>query len=458
MALLSFSGLATGIDTGSIVDQLVKIRRRPLELDIASRDATQATRDAFATLESKLLAIRTTLTDLRTPADVLVKTASASDPEVLSATAGTGAHDGITTVTVAALATASRATASTGLGDPGDPVAAGAGVFAFTVGGGDTQSVTLSASTTLTELADAINALGAGAIASVVNVGAPAAPSHKLQIVANATGTTSDIAIVTDGTTLGITAAAGTNAQFTISGFTETIERASNAVTDVIPGVTFVLRQAGASADVVIADDADAILEKVQSFVDAYNDLVAFVRENSEVTRLDAETSTAGPFAANPTARGVLDRLRETVRTAVTDAADGVTTLSQIGIATQQDGSLTFDTSGFYDTFAGSAQGVAEVFGGVGSGDGVGDRLHATITDLTAADGLLDNVQEALDDTLRRADDGIAVGERAVEAFAADLEAQFAALEAAVNTIQSQGDFLVAQLASTRDLGRRNRT
>jgi flagellar hook-associated protein 2 len=448
MALLSFSGLATGIDTASIVDELVALRRRPLDLEIDNRDATQDKRDAFSTLQSKLLAVRSALARLRTPDDVRSKSASTSDGDVLTATAGLGAGNGITTVTVAQLASASRATASVGLGDVTDTVAGGTGTFAFTVGGGDTQTVDVTASTTLQELVDGINDLNAGVTASAINVGTPSAASYKLQIVANATGTPSDLAVVNDDTTLGVSATAGTNAQFTVSGFAETIERASNTIGDVIPGVTFALKQSGAAAEVTVTDDAESVEDTVQGFVDAFNDLVTFVNENSAITEVDEDTLEAGPFAANPTVRGVLDRLREHVRTSIGDAAGGVTTLSQIGIATQQDGTLRFDAATFQAEFGASAQGVAELFGGVGETAGVGDLLHDTITDLTSAGGLLANVQSGLDDAIRRADDAIDLGERASEAFRAGLEAQFAALERTVGTIQAQGDFLLAQLVA----------
>lgn len=456
MAVFSFNGLATGLDTGSIVDELVKIRRRPLDFEIVNRAAKQDTRDAFGSLESKLLAVRTALNNLRTPADVLTKAAASSDTDLLTATAGTGAASGITTVTVTGLAAASRATAATGLADTSDTVASGAGTFQFTVGGGDPQTVDLTATTTLQELVDGINALNAGVTASTVNVGTPSAASYKLQIVANSAGTTSNIAIVNDDTTLGISATKGSNATFTITGFAEEIERASNTVGDVIPGVTLTLKQSGGAAEVVVSDDAEAVEAKVQAFVDAFNDLVAFVKQNSTIDRIDEETSEVGALAANPTVRGVLDRLRQDIRTSIEDTTGGVTTLSQIGIATQQDGTLAFDPATFQSEFAQSPLGVGELFGGVGSGDGVGDLLHDTITDLTQVGGLLTNVQDNLDGELRRADDAIEAGERAIDAFRADLEAQFVALETTVSTIQSQGDFLLQQLVSIRNLVPRN--
>jgi flagellar hook-associated protein 2 len=446
MASFSFSGIATGLDTATIVDQLVKIRRRPLDLEIADRDATQEKRDAFSTLETKLLAVRSALANLRAPTDVLVKTAATSDEDVLAATAGTGAANGITNVNVTQLASASRATASTGRGDVTETVAGGTGTFAFTVGDGDVQTVNLTAATTLDELIDSINALNAGVTASAVNVGTPSAASYKLQIVANNTGTPSNIAVVNDGTSLGITATAGTNAQFTISGFTETIERASNTIGDVIPGVSIQLKRSNAAAEVTVGDDGEAVETKVQDFVDAFNDLVTFVNENSQIEEVDEETLEAGPFVGNPTVRGILDRLRTQIGTSITDTASGVTTLSQIGIATQQDGTLRFDAVAFGSQFGTSPQGVSELFGGVGTADGVGDLIHASITQLTQAGGLLPNVQSGLDEEIARADDAIDAGERAIDAFRADLEAQFVSLESTVGTIQAQGNFLLTQL------------
>ena len=450
MALLSFSGLATGLDTGAIIDGLVAIRRRPLDLEIASRADTQATRDAFATLETKLLALRTALKDLRTPDDVRSKLASSTDDAVIQATAGRGAAVGVTSVNVVQLASASRATATSGVADLDDVVAAGAGTFVFSVGGGDAQTVDLTAATTLQDLIDGINALGAGVSASAVNVGSTTTPVYKLQIVATDTGSVSDIAIATDGTTLGVSAIAATDAQFTISGFAETIERSSNTVTDVVPGVTLLLKKADATADVTVLDDADAVQAKIQGVVDAFNDIVAFIDENSAVTRTDEESIEVGPLAASPTVRGIMARLRQDLRTSILDTGGGVATLSQIGIATQRDGTLAFDASTFRSVFDANAQGVGQLLGGVGEGSGVTDLLHDSITDLTGVEGFLVGVQRNLDDSLRRADDSIEAGERAIDAFRRDLEAQFAALERSVGAIQSQGDFLVSQLQSVR--------
>jgi flagellar hook-associated protein 2 len=457
VAVFSFSGLATGLDTGSIVDQLTAIRRRPLDLEITRRDERQATRDAFGEFGTKLLSVKTALQNLRTSTDALDKTASSSADGVLTASAGVGAANGVTSINVTQLAGASRATATTGVSALDATVAGGAGAFEFTVGGGDTQSVALTASTTLEGLIEEINGLNAGVIASAVDVGTPGASNYKLQVVASESGTTGDIAVLNDGTSLGISATAGTNAQFTITGFPDTIERASNTVSDVLTGVTLQLKSAGASADVTVANDGEAIEAKVQAFVDAFNELQTFVNDNTGINRLDDESFAVGTLATNPTIRGVMEQLRTDIRTSIADTSSGVSTLSQLGIATQQDGTLSFDTATFQSELAAKPQGVAEVLGGVGTEHGVADLLHNSITNLTQFGGLLDQVDNNFNDEIRRADDSIANGERAIEAFRADLERTFAVLESTVNTIKSQGDFLLAQLTAVGNTAPGNR-
>jgi len=457
VAVFSFSGLATGLDTGSIIDQLTAIRRRPLDLEITRRDERQATRDAFGEFESKLLSVKTALQNLRTSTDALDKTASSSDDSVLTVSAGVGAANGVTSINVTQLASASRATATTGVSALDATVAGGAGTFEFTVGGGDTQSVALTASTTLEGLIEEINSLNAGVIASAVDVGTPGASNYKLQVVSTESGTSGDIVVLNDDTSLGISATVGTNAQFTITGFPDVIERASNTVSDVLTGVTLQLKSAGASADVTVANDGDAIEAKVQAFVDAFNELQTLVNDNTNIDRVDDESSTVGALANNPTIRGVMEQLRTAIRTSIADTSGGVSTLSQLGIATQLDGTLSFDTAAFQTELAAKPLGVAEVFGGVGTGNGVADLLHNAITNLTQFGGLLDQVDNSFDAEIRRADDSIANGERAIEAFRADLERTFAVLESTVNTIQSQGDFLLSQLTAVGNSAPGNR-
>jgi len=69
----------------------------------------------------------------------------------------------------------------------------------------------------------------------------------------------------------------------------------------------------------------------------------------------------------------------------------------------------------------------------------------ASITD--SLDGTLKHRTEAIDDTIQNLDDRIADTQRRVEQYRTSLVRKFSALEGAMATLQSQGNFLSSQLA-----------
>src|SRR5581483_5167430 len=104
MATINIGGLATGLDTNSIVDQLVRLeQRRSVDVLTAQQSDATARQTAFQTFGTKLGAVD----KLRDSSRAVARKATSSDATVLSAVAGTGATRGTTEVTVTALARAS---------------------------------------------------------------------------------------------------------------------------------------------------------------------------------------------------------------------------------------------------------------------------------------------------------------------------------------------------------------
>lgn len=79
----------------------------------------------------------------------------------------------------------------------GSAIATANGNFEFKVGAGATQTVAVTAATTLQDLVTAINGLAAGATATALNIG-----TFKMQMVSDEPGAATTLAIVTDDTTL----------------------------------------------------------------------------------------------------------------------------------------------------------------------------------------------------------------------------------------------------------------
>jgi flagellar hook-associated protein 2 len=445
--VITVGGLATGLDTNSIIQKLVSIERRPLDLLGQRIGQVQGTKEAVASVSGKLSALSSALGGLKTVDGVLVRRASATDDTVLKVSAGAGAARGSTTLTVTQLARGSVAGAAVGVASATSTVATGPGTFQFQVGTGAVQSVAVDATTTLTGLAEAINGLGAGVTASAVNLGTAASPDFRLQIVTAATGASSTIAVVQDDTTLAVQATqAGQDAQFTVSGFAGTFARESNTFADVLPGVTISLRDVG-TAGITVDDDADAIVDQVKGVVNAFNDLVAFVDRESTVEQArEGEDVQLGSLAGDSTVRRTVSRVHEIFSAPVAAADGGYVNLASLGLTTQRDGTIGFNESTFRAALGADAEAVAEVFAGQGATGGVADDLAAFLAEATSTGGALSIHTTALDDQIKSLQKQIDVGQRTVDAVEENLRRQFAALESLVSSLQSQSGFLQAAL------------
>ena len=438
--LITVGGLATGIDTNSIIDKLVALEKRPVALLGVEVQDVQATQTSINTLGGKLSTLRSAAHALGTTDGVLVRAATSSDTDVLAAAAGAGAQPGSVVLTITQLARGSVAGATVGVASATSTVASGPGTFQFQVGSGTVKSVNVDATTTLQGLATAINALDAGVTASAVNLGTASAPDFRLEIASKATGATSTVTVTHDDTALAVqTAQAGQNAQFTVDGFSGTFERESNTFGDVLSGVTVTLRDKG-TATVSVADDADAITDKVKTLVAAFNDIVTFVTGESQVTETQDKSDVAlGSLATDSTVKHLVARLHEVFSESVGGA---YTNLSSLGLATQQDGTIAFDEGKFRTALGSDSTAVAATFAGAGTASGVAKDLSALIDGMTGSGGTLALHTTALNDQIRSLQDQIDAGQREVDAFEVNLRQQFTALETFVSGLKNQGSFL----------------
>jgi len=447
---ISVGGLASGLDSDSIIEKLVALERRPIDLLQQQQTDLQKTQTSIGSLSSKLGTLRTASVALETSAGVLVRKAASSDDSVVGAAAGLGAQRGSATVTVSQLARGSVAGATVGVASTGSTVATGSGTFQFKVGDGDVQSIDVTSTTSLQDLADAITGVDAGVTASAVNLGTAAVPDYRLQIVSTDTGASSTITVLHDDTNLAVqTSQAGQNAQFTVEGFTGTFERESNSFSDVLLGVTFTLKDTGTST-VTVADDTDEIVKRAKALTDAFNEAVTFVSDESTVQEsTDKETLTVGSLAGDTTARRIASRLHDLFSAPLDGGATRFVNLASVGFATQRDGTITFDESKFRAALAEDPDGVAAVFAGNDSDQGIARDITQFIDQTTGAGGAIAIRTKGLDDQAQALQVQIDSDEAHLTTFEANLRAQFNALETLVSGLQSQAGFLAAALKSS---------
>jgi flagellar hook-associated protein 2 len=137
--ITSSVGLISGINTGSIIDQLIAIEQQPvtqLQAQIANNTAQQS---AFTAFQSQLSTIQSVGQALERPLTWASATATSSNTSALTATASPGASTGSFQFNVAQLVTAQQSI-SNGYGSNSSLV--GAGNITVTLGGGNLNSPT----------------------------------------------------------------------------------------------------------------------------------------------------------------------------------------------------------------------------------------------------------------------------------------------------------------------------
>lgn len=108
MASIQLPGLSTGLDTSSLIAQLMQVERRRLTMFESTIAKKKETRTAVNELQSKLNAFKTALNALSNATQLRAFNATSSNSDKMSVSAGTGAHEGSHSVQIKQLATANR--------------------------------------------------------------------------------------------------------------------------------------------------------------------------------------------------------------------------------------------------------------------------------------------------------------------------------------------------------------
>jgi len=455
MANVQFGGLITGLDTNALISGLVKAEQGPINILQNQKAALQVQQGVYTTLIGSLGGLKSTAQSLSLATDFDKKTAASSDDAVLTASADSTALTGYNTVIVDTLAKAQsiKSVSFTGASD-----SIGTGTLTIHVGATSTDVTIDSSNNTLTGLKSAINSSGAAVTASVVNAGTSASPDYRLLVQSKETGTANAVTIT--GTLSGGTdpfAGGGTivqaaaDAVFSVNGLA--LSRSSNTISDVIPGVTFVLLKEGnhngvvestdTSANVTVSADSAAIKSAISQFVDSYNAVNKIVIDQFT---LDPDTKRQGALAGDAALRGVSSQLRSQLSQAGGNGA-GVKYLSDIGITFQKDGSLTVDDGKLTNALATDPTGVSNLFALVQNG--IGKRIPDTVDNfISSFNGSLAFRQNGIQADIDRIDQKVASEQQRINALQDRLTKQFSDLEQVVSQLKSQNDYLVQHLTS----------
>ena len=456
---ISFGGLGNGVDFGPIVDALVKAEHLPIDSLTQRKLQVQEKQTEFGLLAAKLLSLQGLASSLRTRVSFnknQLNVASPSAQPPLSASVSSSAAPGTYQVTVNQLASAHQiiSKASTAVSSTDADIIGGAsGTFQFQVGTGSIQTVNLNTLSTLDDLRAAINDLGAGVSASILNTGSEDLPQFGLVLSANETGLTQAITIVADDTildmvTTGVDTFQAAQDSEVVLGVTDagsgttgiTINRSSNALTDVVAGLTLNLQAVDADNPVTISvtQDNGAVKEAITDFVKGYNEIMTFVKER---TFYNTETKERGIFVGESFARNVLDRVRESVFSQI----NGLTTYtgaSQIGFETQTaDGTIKLNEETLDSALSTNFSAVRDLFvkNATTGTNGIAQLVVDAIDGLDDIEtGSLTRRQNALTKQVNEFTNQISLKEEALARFEEQQRLKFANLDGLLSRLQSQ--------------------
>lgn len=441
---ISFSGLASGLDTASIVKQLVQVESQPIVRLQKQQSDIDAKSKKLTTLQTSLDDLRNAALALDTRNEALPTQATSTNPSVVGASATGGASLGSYQIKVDQLATAARVYSSSFSG-PDTAALFGTGTMSMSIGG-SSYDIAVDASDTLDSLVSKIQASGAPVSAGLLYDGT----GYRLAISGRATGAANALTITEGGLTLGVSnpanvASTAQDARFEIDGITVT--RSTNVVADAIRGVTLQLHGAtapGAIDHVEVGTDTSALATNVKKLVDAYNKVNTFIAGEEDWS---GSAKDATSLNGDSTLRSVQSRLHSAILAPVAGLTGKYTTLASLGISVQKDGSLSLDQAKLETALGDSPEAVAAVLGQDGTG-AMTVIAHAADYFSDTTNGLLTQRLTSMSKARRALDDQVTQMQARIDQYQTLLQNQFATLERTMSSLKSQGDQLTAALAS----------
>ncbi|MFP4355091.1 MAG: flagellar filament capping protein FliD [Phycisphaerae bacterium] len=365
------------MDTTALIESTLAAEAQPLNILASRKTDYQNKTKAIEDLEQRFAQLQSAIGKLDTVDELKQVAATSSNKDVATVSAGDGAAMGSHTVEINKLATSERRVHA-GLASAETLV--GAGTFTYSYNGVE-RTVVTSAETTLEELKNLINndADNPGVTASLLEYTAGVDQNVHLVLQGQDSGADYGISMVntdpnalaafTDDEASFLTTQTASNSQVRIDGYptADWIERSSNSLSDLIPGVTVTLQNVG-TTNLNLARKTGNIEGGLQNVVDVYNGLKSAI---DAYTGYDEETGKSGVLQGDTTLNSLLARIRQQLVGSVdgfVDGQDGYTLVSQLGLSVDRYGEMSLDKGELNEALNADYSGVLNLIGAVNSG------------------------------------------------------------------------------------------
>jgi len=184
-------------------------------------------------------------------------------------------------------------------------------------------------------------------------------------------------------------------------------------------------------------------LGQLSSFVNAYNTLVKAVGSLTRQSPSGArgQANLGSPLAADASVRAMMGQIRSALLSGLGE--DGKTTLSQIGIAFQKDGTLALNSGKLSAAAERSFTAVGKLFSGP---KGVLTRLARLTNEMLGDEGVLANKTRGLQKSLKIVSDQQAAASMRLQNMRDSYTNQFNRLNTLLATMAARQNYLTQQL------------
>lgn len=501
---IRFSGMASGLNTDSLIKDLMKVERIPLEKLTKQKQTISWKRESYREINTQLTAMRTLIDKMRFSNAFNKQNATSSDSTIITATASSSAVSGGFSVQVDKLASSALVAGKQVVVDLKSKVSA-TGSFEI-IGPKGPKSIQVTPDSTYESVMKEVNAANIGVTMSYDSI------NGRFMLSSSTSGSSSSILINDDGNgtasqVFGLTtivdkvnpdgsvvqenkAVTGTNAKVVVNG--QSLEFANNAFE--FNGVRFDLKGVSTSTvSVTVARDTSNIADQIKGFVEKYNALVDSVNEkikttpNRGYTPLTDEEKEAmsekqielwetkakkGLLYRDDILQGTLSSLRSSLVNKVSGLKDEMNTLADIGVTfksytkgmTSELGKLELDEAKLSEAVAKDPDGVMQLFTKSSQLDpkdknyqseiGYAERLYSSLTSsinkvisrigtVTISDQVDGSQLGKQIDTIN---DKMSTWESRLKLIEDRYYKQFTAMELALQKLNNQGSWLTSQL------------
>jgi flagellar hook-associated protein 2 len=463
---ISVGGLASGLDTNSIIEQLMEVQQRPITMLQQQEAAYQVELSAYGTLQGELSNLKTALENLDSVDGLTGFSASSGSADFVSVSADDSATSGSYSLTITQMADVHKLTS----GAFSEAETVGEGTLHLMVGSGTATDIDVTATDTIDDVAQSINEADAGVSAAVIFDGS----NYFLALTAEETGVDNVINLtVTDTGDANNTDLNGLSRLVFDSGVTENlsntqdaadaiitldgvadIHRDSNIINDVIQGVTITIDSAPDAPDntatISVSRDTAVTISKIDAFVSEYNTVLEFFDAYQEY---DKTSETAGVLQGDATTNGIRNRLENSISNTIS-GVESFNQLGDLGIALNSKGLLEANTATLTDALNDHFDEVLQFFTQSTEGaEGFAVRMADTLDGiLDTTDGSIAARTTGIQSSIDAIEDQVERVEMRNLAWETRTRAQFNSLELLLAEYQTTGNYLSQQIAGLQNL------